>query len=121
LQSEYSVIVIKYRDAEEAIKQVGKVLSDIVSLAGCTPSEIGESLKWQSIVSATTEDRLSYCKSLKGKQLFKAVYGLYTITLGELRAVLHSNVQPKKKNPGVDKAPNATTDPSGEFKEQRRR
>jgi hypothetical protein len=120
LQSEYSSIVTKYPDAEESIKQVGRVLSDIVSLAGCTPSEVGDSMKWQGIVSATTEDRLSYCKSLKGKQLFRALYGLYMITLGELRAVLQSSVQ-HKKNPGADKAPNATTDPSGEFKEQRHR
>jgi hypothetical protein len=102
LQSEYSDIVTQYPDAEDAIKQVGKVLSDIVSLAGCTPSEVGESMKWQDIVSATTEDRLSYCKPLKGKQLFKALYGLYTITLGELRAVLQSSVQHKKKNPGAE-------------------
>jgi hypothetical protein len=114
LQSEYSDIVTKYPDAEESIKQVGRVFSDIVSLAGCTPSEVGDSMKWQGIVSATT-DRLSYCKSLKGKQLFRALYGLYTIT-----SVLQSSVK-HKNNPGADKAPNATTDPSAEFKEQRRR
>jgi hypothetical protein len=45
LQSEYNDTVTKYPDAEEAMKQVGKVLSDIVSLADFTPSEVGESLK----------------------------------------------------------------------------
>jgi hypothetical protein len=50
LQSEYNDMVTKYPDAEESIKQVGKVLSDIVSLAGCTPSEVGDSMKWQGIV-----------------------------------------------------------------------
>jgi hypothetical protein len=40
-QSEYSDIVTKYPDAEEVIKQVGKLLSDIVNLSVCTPSEVG--------------------------------------------------------------------------------
>jgi hypothetical protein len=99
------------------------VLSNIVNLAGCTPIGIRESEKCQDTVSATTEDMFSYCKSLKEKQLFKALYGLYRITLSELRAFLQSSAQHKKKNRGVGKAPEATTmaEPFGELKEHSRR
>jgi hypothetical protein len=64
-------------DAEGSVKQVAKVLGDIVSLAGCTPANVGESKAWAGVVERAIQDRITFCKHLKGKQLFNAVYGTY--------------------------------------------
>jgi hypothetical protein len=50
LRDEYRDIVEKYPDAQGIIHQVSRVLSDIVSRAGCTPAHVGESRAWSSIV-----------------------------------------------------------------------
>jgi hypothetical protein len=73
LQSEYSTIVNKYPEADCALKQVYKVLGDIVSLSGCTPSSVGESESWRLITENAKQDRLNLCKVLHGKCLFSAL------------------------------------------------
>jgi hypothetical protein len=75
LRDEYRDIVEKYSDAQGIIHQVSRVLSDTVSLAGCTPAHVGENRAWSSIVESTELDRIAFCKALKGKQLFSALYG----------------------------------------------
>jgi chaperonin cofactor prefoldin len=41
LQSEYKDIISKHPDADKVLREVYKVLGDTVSLAGCTPANIG--------------------------------------------------------------------------------
>jgi hypothetical protein len=72
---------------------VYKVLSDIEILAKCTPAKVGESSEWTSILSSAEENRANVCKILEGKPLFSALYGIYTVTLNELKAVLKVNAQ----------------------------
>jgi hypothetical protein len=62
-----------------------KVLGDIVALAGCTPASIGESKAWSDIVKATKGDRTEFCRVLSGKQLFSALYGMYSVALNDLK------------------------------------
>jgi hypothetical protein len=50
-------------------------------------AEVGESSEWTSIVNSAEENRANFCKSLDGKLLFSALYGMYTVTLIELKAV----------------------------------
>jgi hypothetical protein len=69
-------------------------LSDI--LAKGTPPRVGESSEWTSIVSSAEENRANFCKILKGKPLFSALYGIYTLTLNELKAVLKVKAQAGK-------------------------
>jgi hypothetical protein len=49
----------------------------------------GKALEWTSIVSSAEENS----KILEGKPLFGGLYGIYTLTLNELKAVLKVNAQ----------------------------
>jgi hypothetical protein len=51
------------------MQQVYDVLGDIVSIAGSTPSSVGESEVWKAIVDHTEQDKQNLCKVLKAKQL----------------------------------------------------
>jgi hypothetical protein len=60
------------------------VLGDIEDVARHIPAFVGESAKF---LVAVEGKGASYCKSLRGKPLFSALYGTYTLTLQELKAV----------------------------------
>jgi hypothetical protein len=62
------------------MQQVYHVLGDIVSLAGCTPSHVGESEAWKAIVDHAEQDKQNLCKVLQRERLFSALYGTYTVT-----------------------------------------
>jgi hypothetical protein len=87
LQTSYKSIVAKYPDADDVLQQVYKVLCDLVSLAGCTPASVGESEKWVRTVDAAKNDKASLAKIPKGKNLYSALYGTYTVTRKELKAM----------------------------------
>jgi hypothetical protein len=111
LQSEYCSIVNKYPEADCALKQVYKVLGDIVSLSGCTPRSVGKSESWRLITENAKQDRLNLCKVLHGKCLFSALVGTYTVTLNELKRLLQGNVKPSS---GTQVAAATSTEPSQE-------
>jgi hypothetical protein len=113
LRTEYKAIVGKYPESEDVMQQVYDVLGDIVSLAGCTPSHVGESEAWKAIVDHAEQDKQNLCKVLQGKRLFSALYGTYTITLSDLKKVLQSSVKGTKET--------SQTVPCDGFREQRRR
>jgi hypothetical protein len=48
--------------------------------------------EWNSIVS-NVENRANVCKTLDGKLLFNAFYGMYAVTLNELMTVLEVSGQ----------------------------
>jgi hypothetical protein len=52
----------------------------------------GGSSEWTSIVSDEEENRANFCKILKWKSLFGALYDIYTLILNELQAVLKVKV-----------------------------
>jgi hypothetical protein len=80
------------------MQQVYDVLGDIVNLAGCTPSIVGESEAWKAIVYRAEKDKQNLCKVLQGKRLFSALYGTYTIMLNDLKNALQSSVKKGKRN-----------------------
>jgi hypothetical protein len=45
-------------------------------------------LKWRKALNSVEEKRENLCKALDGKQLFSALYGMYTVTMNELKAFL---------------------------------
>jgi hypothetical protein len=96
LKSQCHDITNKYPEAASVVQQMYKLLSDIETLAKCTPAKVGESSEWTSIVSSAEENRANFCKILKGKPLFSALYGIYTLTLNELKAVLKVKAQAGK-------------------------
>jgi hypothetical protein len=49
--------------------------------AGCTPAIVGKAL-------SVEENRANCCKDVDGKPQFSALYGMYTITMTELKAIL---------------------------------
>jgi hypothetical protein len=118
LRQEYKNLVCKYPDASDIIKQVIKVLSDIVSLAKCTPVCVGKSESWQSVVNCAMQDRVNLCQVLKGKSLFRALYGVYTVTLSELKLVLQNSAA---KGPMGPTPPTPSDGNPEEFKEMKRR
>jgi hypothetical protein len=78
-------------DAKDVIQCVLKTLSDIVSLASCTPTKVGQGKEWSRIVDTAQEDRTKLCEALRGKRLFSALYGVYCLTLANLKAVLQNS------------------------------
>jgi hypothetical protein len=71
---------IQHPDADAAMVSVRGVLTAIARLAGCTPASVGESL----IVHNMADTK----RNLKGKQLYSALYGVYTEVLHDLTAIL---------------------------------
>jgi hypothetical protein len=53
---------------------------------------MGENSQWTTIVSSA-ENRADFCAVLDGKPLFSALYGMYTVTLDEQKAVWKVNAQ----------------------------
>jgi hypothetical protein len=76
----------QYPDAASSVRQLLKVLCDIENLASNKPVSIGESEQWAAIMSSET-----YCKALRGKPLYSALYGAYTMTLNDLNKVLKTS------------------------------
>jgi hypothetical protein len=54
---------------------------------------VGHSEEWVSITSSAEQNRENFCKVLRGKTLFSALYGTYTVTLNELKSVLKASSQ----------------------------
>jgi hypothetical protein len=67
------------------------MLRDIEHLAGHSPAKVGESSEWTTIVNNSEENRANFCKILEEKPLYSALYGMYTFTLNELKAVVKAN------------------------------
>jgi hypothetical protein len=115
--SEYKEIVAEYQDAAPVIEQVHKIC-DIVSLAGCITSNVGKGEEWKSIVESAEQDRRQLCDTLRGKFLFSALYGTYTVTLSNLKSVLKTSASQKQKAATTEKTPEESDDG---FRKQRRR
>jgi hypothetical protein len=111
--------VNKYPDASEVMKLVIKVLSDTVSLAHCTPVHVGESESWQAIVNCAMQNGTNLCKVFKGKSLFRALYGVYTVTLSDLKFVIQNSAAKGPVGQTLQ-TPNGGINPE-EFKEMKRR
>jgi hypothetical protein len=79
--------VQQYPEADAQLKQLLKVLDDIEDVARHIPASVGESEDWAAVVNAAEESGASYCKGLRGKPLFSVLYGTYTVTLQELKAM----------------------------------
>jgi hypothetical protein len=93
LKTEYKDIVSADPDVSAPMHQLFRVLCDIEDVASFTPSSVGESEEWAAIVSAAEDNRESFCVALRGKPLFSALYGTYTVTLNELKNLLKARNQ----------------------------
>jgi hypothetical protein len=89
LNSQCHAITKKY-----PVQQVHKVLNEYETLAGCRPASVGGSPQWNTIVNSAEENRTNFCKGVNGEPLFSALYGMYAVTLNELKSL---NAQTKKK------------------------
>jgi hypothetical protein len=96
LTSECHATTNKYPEAASVVQQVHKVISDIETLAKCTPARVVESSQRRTIVNSAEENRAKFCKLLNGKPLFSALCGMYTVTMKELQAVLKMNEQARQ-------------------------
>jgi hypothetical protein len=93
LNTQCKDIASKYPDATPSIQQLLKVLCDTENLANSTPILVGESKEWAAIFSSAEDNREDYCKVLKGKTLFSALYGTYTVKLHDLKKTLKDSTQ----------------------------
>jgi hypothetical protein len=55
--------------------------------------KVGKSSEWTAIVNRAEENRANISQVLDGKPLFSNLYGTYTVTLNELKAVLKVSAQ----------------------------
>jgi hypothetical protein len=93
----------QYHDITNWYPEVHKVLSDIEIFARYTPAKVGGSSEWTIIVNSAEENRANFCKIIVGKPLFSALYGMNTVTLNELKAVLEVSAQAGQSG-GVNKS-----------------
>lgn len=77
--------ITQYPDVDTAMEPVRGVFIT-VCLEECTLASVSESLKWTLIVQ-TAYTRRNLHQPLKGKQLYSALYGVYTEVLHDLTAV----------------------------------
>jgi hypothetical protein len=98
LKSEYQTLVQQYPEADAQQKQLLQVLGVIKDVARHIPASVGEGAEWSAIVNPAEESGASYCKCLRGKQLFSAMYGTYTVTLQELKAVIKARTLADQTN-----------------------
>jgi hypothetical protein len=117
LNSQSHAITNKYTEAGSVIQEVHKVLNDIESLAGYTPAKVEEGSEWSTIVNSAEEQRANFCKSVDGKLLFRALCGMYTVTLNELKAVSAQ----AKHSVAANKTSSEPTTQDDEFREVKRR
>jgi len=66
LLSESKDLIIEAPEAKDVIQRVLKTLSDIVNLASCTSTKVGQSEEWTRIVNTAQEDRAKLCEILRG-------------------------------------------------------
>jgi hypothetical protein len=87
-------------------------------VAEYTDAAVEESAEWTAVFNDAGENRVSYCKAQSGKAIFSALYGTYTVTLSELRALLKAST-----SAGKSITPHATKERTQEegFQEVRRR
>jgi hypothetical protein len=117
-KAEFQHLAKQHPDAEEQLRQLFKVLSDIEDVAGYSQKSIGESQEWANIVSTIEDNRASYCKALSGKPLYSALYGSYTVTLTELKGLLKASVRTQESGPTNSSGP--ACQPEEGLKEVRR-
>jgi hypothetical protein len=86
------------------MQHLHKVLCDIEALAGCTPATVGESEEWAAVVRSAEDNRENFDKALRGKPLFNALYGTYTVTLIELKKCPEGK-QPERTNQAGGRLP----------------
>jgi hypothetical protein len=96
------------------------VISDIEILAKCTPARVRESSEWTTIVKSAKENRAKFCLLSDVKPIFSAFYGMYTVTLKELQAVLKVNTEAGQSG-AVKKISFETTAQDDDFQEIKRR
>jgi len=70
LRSESKDLIVKSPDAKDVTQRILKTLSDIVSLASCTPAKVGHGKDWSRIVDTVQEDRANLCAVLQGEMDF---------------------------------------------------
>jgi hypothetical protein len=92
-KAEFQRLVGQHPDAEEQLRQLFAVLSDIEDVAGRTATSVGECQEWTSIVSTVEETRTNYCNAISGKTPYCALCGTYTVTLQEPKGLLKANIQ----------------------------
>jgi hypothetical protein len=125
LRCESKDLITESPEARDVIQRVMKTLSDIVSLASCTPKKVGHSNEWAQIANTAQEDRANLCQTLKGKRLFSALYGVYCLTLANLKAVIQNSVGRTTASPSSNTTEKPSTQPSADdtegFQERKRK
>jgi hypothetical protein len=115
LKSEYQTLVQQYPKADAQLKQLLQVVGDIEDVARHIPAFVGESVESSAIVNAAEENGVSSCKGLRGKTLFTALYGTYTVTLQELKAVIKARTPADQTN--IPKTTGQQTNEEDDFQE----
>jgi hypothetical protein len=121
LRTEYKTIVSKFPEADAVLNHVYDILGNIASLARSAPRETSSSIQWEIIVKNALEDRKNLCKALKGKNLFSALFGTYTVALNELKSIVQSTASEAGSAAGPSVVSTDTEGLGDGFREQRRR
>jgi hypothetical protein len=116
LKSEYHSLIGQVPDVDAQLKRLFNVLGDIESVAAYTPASVGNSEQWSAIINSAEENKQNLCKALSGKTLLSALYGIYTVALHEVMAVLKATTLASQS-----KTPKSAATQEDGFKEVRKR
>jgi hypothetical protein len=78
---EYENTMQQHTDTDAVMEHVCGVLITIARLAGCTPASVSGSPKLTPVVQNMGDTRRIPSQLLKGRQLYSALYGVYTYEL----------------------------------------
>jgi hypothetical protein len=125
LEAAYKSTVTKFPDVDAVLNQVCNLLGNIASLTRATPAWVVASVNWQKVVNSVKEDRVNLCRAFEGKTLYSALYGTYTVTLHEVKALAKSSADKPTSSSTAGPATSTTATPVPSdidgFREQRRR
>jgi hypothetical protein len=99
------------------MERVRGALIAVARLAGGTPASVGETPKWTLIFQYMAETRRNLHQLVKGKQLYKALYGACAEVLHDLTPVIKDSATKRE----TAKPTSTETPPNEKFPERRRR
>jgi hypothetical protein len=67
------------------VKQVHRLLNDIVFSAGCTPPSVGESTEWKQMETGDEQNRIHMWT---GRNQYSALSGMYAVILSAFKETL---------------------------------
>jgi hypothetical protein len=96
LRQAYKTDMASHPEAKKSMKKAYEMLTDTARVAGCMPTEFGESKEGESTVKKAEAGRINLCGMLEWETIFSALYGVYMLAFTALKNVLKNSTEKNK-------------------------